>query len=169
MVDKNYQIYLFKAILRRDLEAVENVLQQNLPINFIYDESYSVMHGLSPFTQAAYYGDENMVQLLLHYGADVNAANDKGYTPLISAAKEGNSSMVKLLLRYRADIHRRNNGGSSALHLATWFGYSDLVKVLVENGANLNQMNKWQETPLMIARARNHHELYDYITQREGK
>jgi ankyrin repeat protein len=59
-----------------------------------------------------------VVELLLDYGAEVNAVDDIGMTPLISAAYTGNAAMVDTLLARGANVDVKDTDGDSALVLA---------------------------------------------------
>ena len=46
---------------------------------------------------AVAYNNTEMVQVLLAYGADVNAQNNKGYTALMWVKKQGHKEIVRIL------------------------------------------------------------------------
>jgi ankyrin repeat protein len=50
-------------------------------------------------------GDPDVVRLLLQYGSDVHARDDKGQTPLMIAAARGSLSVIQLLSEYGAANH----------------------------------------------------------------
>lgn len=50
---------------------------------------------------AAYIGHDNIANLLLEAGVDVNATTSKGLTPLMLAASCGNESIAYFLLQVR--------------------------------------------------------------------
>lgn len=64
---------------------------ENQPIEDILDGS-SVLH------LACLTADAGMVELLLQYGADVNASDSRGRTPLHYCIINGNTGVAKLLL-----------------------------------------------------------------------
>ncbi|CUS23994.1 LAQU0S13e00914g1_1 [Lachancea quebecensis] len=72
--------------------------------------------GNSPLHEAALNGHLNIVQLLLHNGADVNIQSHEPVkdTPLIDAAANGHLKVVKLLLKYNADPTISNAKGLTA-------------------------------------------------------
>lgn len=55
--------------------------------------------GWTPLMYAAYIGHDNIVNLLLEAGVNVNAATAKGLTPLMLAASCGNESIAYFLLQ----------------------------------------------------------------------
>ncbi len=59
-----------------------------------------------------------LTQLLLDYGADVNARQQGGVTPLHSAAHHGATELVRLLIENGADISATTDAGETALSFA---------------------------------------------------
>jgi ankyrin repeat protein len=54
--------------------------------------------------EAASKGNEDVVQLLLERGADINAEDHRGWTALHAAAVNGHVDVVRLLLERGADV-----------------------------------------------------------------
>jgi hypothetical protein len=57
-----------------------------------------VQKGNTPLHIAALAGQEEVVRLLLHCDADVNARSQQGFTPLYMAAQENHVDLCKILL-----------------------------------------------------------------------
>ncbi|KAK6250332.1 hypothetical protein SCA6_004337 [Theobroma cacao] len=69
--------------------------------------------------------DIGMVELLLQYGANINASDSRGRTPLHLCVVSGKSSIAKLLLTRGADPHAVDGEGNTALQLASASGIDD--------------------------------------------
>jgi ankyrin repeat protein len=123
---------------------------------------------LSPLQLAAQYGDQDSLQVLLEYGADVNFKSPDGNTPVHNAAEGGQIENLKLLIKHGADINMTDCDGNTALmHIAN-IQHAELlegVKILVQNGANIRTRNSKRLTVLMIAT--NHYEfgVIEYLLQ----
>jgi len=92
----------------------------------------------------------DIVEMLLIYGANVNAGNNKGVTPLHIAVLLGAVKIAEMLIKYGAYVNARDDEGNTPLHYATYiararklpFDYvvnlpcADVVKLLLENGAD---------------------------------
>ena len=63
-------------------------------------------------------GNIEHAQLLLHYGAEINAVNSYGNTPLMTATLIGLPEMVQFLLEQGADHRLVNKLGRTALDIA---------------------------------------------------
>ncbi|KAJ5922188.1 hypothetical protein N7516_009891 [Penicillium verrucosum] len=89
---------------------------------------------------ASYEGHENLVQILLDHGADVNALGGDRYgTALQAASYEGHRNIVQTLLYHGADIN--DLGGyryGTALQAASYEGHENLVQTLLDHGADVN-------------------------------
>ena len=69
----------------------------------------------TPLHVAAGYGNREVVELLLSYGASLEAKNFLGETPLHMAAGHGDLEMVRSLLAHGAFLEARDAGGQTPL------------------------------------------------------
>ncbi|KAG6365645.1 hypothetical protein INS49_007256 [Diaporthe citri] len=89
-------------------------------------------------------GREDAVNMLLEYGADVNARPRirTTRTALQYAAELGNMDMVRLLLSRGADVNGDApfHGGATALQFAAMSGNCNMVACLLDHGAKLDAL-----------------------------
>ena len=90
--------------------------------------------------------DEELIQVLLARGADVNATNNAGFSPALMAATGGHQQAVERLLAAGADLNTCLFGAAGSGHL-------EIVRSLVERGANPNTVVIGGKTSLMVAEA----------------
>lgn len=83
-----------------------------------------------------------MVQLLLKWDTDVNAAPDEwdGRTPLQAASEGGPLEVVQLLLEQNADVNAAlaEWNGRTALQAASGRGNLEVVRLLLERSVDAN-------------------------------
>ncbi len=89
-----------------------------------------------------------MAELLLQFGALVNAADDQAITPLMEAARKSQVIVSEVLLTNGAVINAVSLSGNTALHLACMWGAADCVALLISKGADVDVANKHSVTAL---------------------
>lgn len=94
--------------------VVDYLLKKGAKVNVPATNPTKVM----PLHSAVAKNDYAICELLINYGADVNARQTQGVTPLHSAAHRGNLKLVQLLVENGADISILTDEGESALSYA---------------------------------------------------
>ncbi len=103
--------------------------------------------------------NENAINLLKKYHADMNILNDNKSRPLFEAVKANKSQLVSLLIKNGADINKLDGNNNTLLYTAISLGYFDMARFLIDNGADINaHSGKDKITPLMAALARPDHD-----------
>jgi hypothetical protein len=127
--------------------------------------------GISTLQSAAYYGDFEMVQVLLDYRADINARNYFGSTPLYLASGYpfNNPRVVQLLLDHGADPNIQEQSASTALHEASRFGRIETVRLLIEHGASVEMKDGQDRTPLDVASGERRDEIIKLLLEHGTK
>ena len=96
------------------------LIQNDSLKNQFFDEE-----GLSlPLTRAAWKGHDDIIDILIIFGADVNKKVKNGYTAIFFACERGRTSTLERLLECRnIDIEATNDQGFTALDTAIINGY----------------------------------------------
>ncbi len=106
---------------------------------------------------AAEQGHTKIVEILVHFGADVNYAIERPdyNTPLLVASENGHTDIVKVLLKAGADTKQICwKYGQHALALAAYFGHIQTVNAFLEAGVNINYEHGRSKTALVVASRR---------------
>ncbi|MCF4969584.1 ankyrin repeat domain-containing protein [Nostoc sp. CMAA1605] len=98
------EIALIKAASNGDVEQVKSLISSGVNVNH--------NDGLA-LNRAIYADNQEMVELLIKAGADVNLGVRTGFTPLAEAAYRGNTEIVRILIEAGADINARCHDGDS--------------------------------------------------------
>jgi hypothetical protein len=130
-----------RAIQRGDKHVLEDLLVQardEHALNFPFDKSC----GMTPLMRASAKGSTSCVEIILKFGADVNAISFGGETALMYALMNGKPDIARLLARHRADPTIRNKNG---------MGIVNIVASVSHKSANLEGivgecMSIWEES-----------------------
>ena len=114
---------------------------------------------------AAYYGNLEVVKILVSKGKDVNVKTEyHGDTPLALAASSGHVEVVKLLVSAGADVNAKDNNGQTPLYLAMRHEDVPFIRLLVSAGADINVKDKDGKTPLDEAKRRGNIKVVKYLS-----
>lgn len=168
---------IIAASKKNNIDIVELLLQNSANVNAVDQKGYSALsyaaaYGFpklawllcsygakteninndnSPMILAAYYGDNEIINILLEFAADINVKDDEGFTPLMIAAQNGLLETVKLLVDSGANSELTNSQGYNALKLAVANDKKDVVEYLIESGALVSDKNSDTNTAFDIA------------------
>ncbi|KAJ6033790.1 uncharacterized protein N7446_007917 [Penicillium canescens] len=123
-----------------------------------------------PLCLAAEFERTQMIDLLLEFGADVNAANQRGHTPLYQAADQGRLTAVELLLEQQGiNLQAQDHSGSTALHVATKRNHISIVNLLLANpNVDINCKDKHGNTPLWWSTRLKHDNISTRLLAEDG-
>ncbi len=131
-----YSSALNSACARRkgDLKTVQALLRSGA------DHTYKSKVALR---SACFAGNQDIAQLLLEHGANVNGRDRSGTTPLMEAASSDYKDIVRLLLNHGADINAQSTRyGSGTALIAACSSHPkqiSMVKLLLQNCADPNK------------------------------
>lgn len=95
---------------------------------------------------------EDIVEILLSYGANPRVANAKGETALSHACCHENISICKRLIVAKADVNHTDLTGISPLAICIKSNKKgDIINLLLENGANPNTCDRNKNSLLHFA------------------
>lgn len=115
---------LLCAILERDFAKVDELTSDGTLIKLMNGERVTAL------MQAAYTGQEKILDLLLARDADPDIAGHDGLTALSCAAIKNEVKIFEKLLKAGADPHVRTAQGDTIRQLATYSKSKDVLKIL---------------------------------------
>lgn len=143
---KSYLDELFYTIEMKNCQAAKTLINNHPNILKTEDNS-----GFTPIHKAAFEGRNDVIELLLEKGIDIDIKNRDNKSPLHYAVINGKLDTTKYLLLKGANINLRDNFNRVPLHEAVSYLNLKVVKELIKKGADINSQDKKGRTPLYIA------------------
>jgi hypothetical protein len=112
---------------------------------------YRNIKGCTALYGAAHEGNVRCMQVLIGYGADVEARTVGGRSPIMIASSLGHLECLKVLIEARADVHAEDNNKCQAIHDASYNGRTECLKLLILEGADVNAQDEDGFKPVMEA------------------
>ncbi len=142
------QTRLARALQAQDTATVRQVLRDHPEL------ARQKLDGIPPLSLAIPRGrfrlqsTPELVRLLIHYGADVNAKDGMGETTLHRASRHQQAEVALLMIQHGAKVNARDNCGCTPLHNAACYGNADFVRMLIKHGASVSVRDRLGATPL---------------------
>ncbi len=154
---------LHLAVDRADADMVQLLLESGANI---HDRNRNMETPLHVAAWQRWNDNTEVAELLLDYGADLDARDDLGFAPLNRAAREGSTKLASLLVLQGADVESQTIKETTPLYQAAWAGDIATVRLLLDHGAKVNARNIDRYSPLKIAVLQNHVEVARLLLER---
>ncbi|KAI7974507.1 hypothetical protein EIK77_008687 [Talaromyces pinophilus] len=120
------------------------------PIYQRNDVSLNYELGMTALIWAARNGKRDMIELLLEYGADLDARSSSGQTAFLASSEAGHEGIVSFLIQRGVNLFAKDSFGESALHKAAANGHVEVMRLLL-NYKGFHETHNWSN-PHMISR-----------------
>lgn len=179
-------VMLLEAAARNDIDEVQRLLMLGVSPDSTNEDGLTALH------QCCIDDSEEMMKLLLDFGANVNAKDSEQWTPLHAAATCGHLHLVKYLISKDADLLAVNADGNMPYDICEDEATLDYIesemakrgitqemidetraqperymlsdlKNLVENGDDLEYRDHQGATPLHIAAANGYVAVVEFL------
>ena len=153
-IDSGYSL-LILALSKRFNNIAEVLIRNKVNINYLYNGISALQYILE-----RYYPDHfgtpvetnNLIELLIINGANVNVRGDEGKTPLMDCSyQQDNSYIATLLLDHGAEIEAVNDDLRTPLMVACEYGRPNMTRLLVSRGAQVNKIDRLGRTAMILA------------------
>ncbi|XP_064640281.1 ankyrin repeat domain-containing protein 27-like [Lineus longissimus] len=122
--------------------------------------------GFSPLHVAALHGHDNLVNLFLRKGAQVNARSKTQHATALHLASQYNRpKIVEVLLKFGAKVNQRDARGNTPLHFCAMNGCTEAAHYILQYGGSVNQTNQKGNTPLHEAARWNYNNMVKILLQ----
>jgi uncharacterized protein len=115
------------------VDAVKMLLAHGAKVN-----EREPVKGQTALMWAASEGNAAAAEMLLEFGAGIQAKSKAGFTALLFAVRNAHIEAVKTLLAHGANVNDTAPDGTSALNMAVVNAYFEVAAVLLDHGADPN-------------------------------
>lgn len=119
----------------------------------------------SLYTAAKYGHVDDVKNMTIETGFNINGVFNQGSTLLWIAVKHGQTNLVQELLTMGSNVNFYSNFISTPLHLAAKNGNLEIVELLLKHGAIINIRINPQGTPLDVALINGHTDIVQAINK----
>ncbi|KAJ5124252.1 uncharacterized protein N7515_008077 [Penicillium bovifimosum] len=132
-IDPGNRSALIDLVYTRDLEGCRLLLRNGAEPN-----GNTQRFPVCPLAIAAHQGYDDIVNLLLQFGASIEMPDQVGLRAIYWAALNNHLDTVRLLLSHGAEIDPIGSDRSTPLHAAVINGHVEMAELLLQEGANVN-------------------------------
>lgn len=112
---------------------------------------------------------EQIVEILISKGADVNKSDENMWSPLHSCSSSGFLELAKLLIASGADCRAKTSSGCTPLHYAASKGHIDIVRLIVEKDrAVIDVQDVYGRSAIFMSACSGRQECFDFLFQEEA-
>jgi ankyrin repeat protein len=157
------QLNIFEAAATGQTDRVRTLIEQDPALVNSYSPD-----GFAPLGLAAFFGHEEIVDVLLAAGAEVSAPSREAMklTPLASALATGQNQIARTLIEHGAHVNAKGDQDVTPLHTAAARGNIEAANFLLEHGADIHATTTDGKKPIAYAEERNHPEMVNFLKDR---
>ncbi|MDQ3180089.1 MAG: ankyrin repeat domain-containing protein, partial [Acidobacteriota bacterium] len=146
-VSVSYENPLSTAVSQEDEEEVENLIIIGADVNGKEKQHDNI----TPLFLAVENGDLKITEMLLNFGAKVNARDKNKQTPLMRIDDDATPELVSLLIKHGAKVNLTDKEKNTTLIFASGSVNAEVLQILLEDEADVDAQNSDGQTALMNA------------------
>jgi len=147
-VNYDYATEIYYYIGKRNTEIARAIINNAKKTAFEvknnphqYSVPRIVFHDANFLNMAIINEMDEILELLIKKGADINRNGIFGLPPIIIASWFGRTAALKILLEKGANVNSKSTDGTSALMFASMAGHNDIIDILIDHGADIYYKN----------------------------
>jgi ankyrin repeat protein len=155
------ELDFFEACAVGDVARVEELLEHDPTL-----VRAIAADGFFGLTLAAFFGQPEIVRVLIDRGADVDRRAEHEQirvTPIHAASAGNHTEIVRMLLEAGADVNATQPGGFTALMAAAQNGNAEMAELLLERGADASAATDGGRTAATFAADAGHAALAERL------
>ncbi|XP_058454154.1 uncharacterized protein LOC131432097 [Malaya genurostris] len=165
--DTNGKIPLHIAIENEAKKVIEILLKHKQATKMLRTSDF---FGQTALNLAIFYGNYEIVNILIEHGASVMAKDKYGRIPLHIAIEKKAKKVVEILLKHEQTTEMLRTSGKyerTALHLAAIYDNYEILNILIEHGASVMAKDEDGRIPLHIAIETNAKKVIEILLEHE--
>ena len=127
------------------------------------------MHGSTALLEAVKNGNEETMELLFEYQAELCMPESLAASVLCQAVFDGDMMLLKRLLKAGIEVNAADYDKRTAAHIAAAEGNVAAIRVLAEHGADLTRKDRWKNTVQHEAERSNARSLLKFLKKNNQK
>lgn len=132
-----------EAIKNSDVNLIENNLKNGI---WNVNDTINFWCGGKPLHIAIIFDNLKVSKLLLKYGAEINAQNNKQQTSLHCAVRDNRKKTFQYLLKKGANVNVQSETLTTPLHFIFSDYKIEMLYPLLKHGANIYVRDIWKQT-----------------------
>ena len=141
--DKIFKTPLHYAIANKNLYAIKKLLENNANPNSVDNKGYNALH------QAIFTREEDIVNLIIPYIANINSRTITGESSLHLACNLQLTTISKILVANQINVNIQDTLHEfSAMHYAVNLNMLSTVELLIKHDSNVNSQDVFGNTPI---------------------
>jgi cytohesin len=155
----------FNASINRDFSKMVNLLEEGADINYV---DQNIKH--SALSYASFSGDLEIVEFLIHHGANIKGSSKSPNYPIYFAILKNHINIVDALLNNGVNPNYAwEKGVGTLLTNAVQFGHFEIIKSLIERHADVNYCGNGDSSPLFLAVILGKVDIIQYLLDQGAK
>lgn len=142
---------LLTAAEKGDTKIVLELIDQSKLGDLVADINAKALDDFTPLHNASSEGRDEIVEILIKSGANIDSLSSALRTPLHISCIRGHQHIIELLVNAGANIDAKDKDGSTPTHMLSEGGRLDIIEWFLKKKPDLEAKNIYGETAVEVA------------------